>query len=257
MAIGTKGSSPGNVLPWTPEGMRASPGSTSFRVVARALGVLALLLGAVNGCSDLPPTVQGKVAKDLVALMDLDGGDCVKGKWTKDDSGLHTTTTSFGRTQIPYRPGSEYDVKLVCQRSGNTDMIALGLLKGDVQFVIGIDGSTRFVSSGIDRVDGKPFSENEFTVKKTVLDNSKASTILVNVRDTVLTVTVDGTTLFEWKDKDKAGKETGKPLDYSRLSLSPDWTVPLGKALFLGAFTEYTVTTLELTNVTNRGTYLR
>src|SRR5579859_3789993 len=162
MAIGTKGSSPGNVLPWTPEGMRASPGSTSFRVVARALGVLALLLGAVNGCSDLPPTVQGKVAKDLVALMDLDGGDCVKGKWTKDDSGLHTTTTSFGRTQIPYRPGSEYDVKLVCQRSGNTDMIALGLLKGDVQFVIGIDGSTRFVSSGIDRVDGKPFSENEF-----------------------------------------------------------------------------------------------
>jgi len=188
--------------------------------------------------------------------MDLDG-DCVKGKWTKDDAGLHTTTTSFGRTQIPYIPGREYDVKLVCQRSGNVDMIALGLLKGDVQFVIGIDGSTRFVSSGIDRVDGKPFSENEFTVKKTVLDNSKSSTILVQVRDISLTVQVDGTTLFEWKDKDKAGKETGKPIAYERLSLSPDWNVPLGKALFLGAFSDYVVTTLELTNVNGRGKYLR
>ncbi|HEV3029083.1 MAG TPA: hypothetical protein VG457_16010, partial [Planctomycetota bacterium] len=91
------------------------------------------------------------------ALMDLDT-DCVKGKWTKDDAGLHTTTASFGRTQIPYIPGKEYDVKLVCQRSGNVDMIALGLMKGNVQFVIGIDGATRYVSSGIDRVDGKPFS---------------------------------------------------------------------------------------------------
>jgi hypothetical protein len=256
MAIGTTGSSPGDFFPGNHREVRRPPERLGPGYSGRLLGLLALLLCCTTSCTDLPPTVAGKVPKDLVALMDLDT-DCVKGKWTKDDSGLHTTTTSFGRTQIPYIPGREYDVKLVCQRSGNVDMIALGLMKGDIQFVIGIDGSTRYVSSGIDRVDGKPFSENEFTVKKTVLDNSKASTILVNVRDTALTVTVDGTTLFEWKDKDKAGKETGKPLDYSRLSLSPDWNVPLGKALFLGAFSDYTVTTLELTNVTSRGKYLR
>jgi len=256
MAIGISGSSPGDAFPGSHHNPSKSPGSAGLQYSARALALIAMLLCAASGCSDLPPTVQGKVAKDLIALMDLDT-DCVKGKWTKDDSGLHTTTSSFGRTQIPYQPGREYDVKLVCQRSGNVDMIALGLMKGNVQFVIGIDGSTRYVSSGIDRVDGKPFSENEFTVKKTTLDNSKASTIIVNVRDTVLTVTVDGTTLFEWKDKDKAGKETGKPLAYERLSLSPDWNVPLGKSLFLGAFSDYTVTTLELTNQTGRGSYLR
>jgi hypothetical protein len=256
MAIGTKGISTGGASPGNHQGMSKSPGSVGIRFSARALGLIAGLLCVASGCTDLPPTVAGKNPKDLIALMDLDT-DCVKGKWTKDDSGLHTTTTSFGRTQIPYQPGKEYDVKLVCQRSGNVDMIALGLMKGNVQFVIGIDASTRFVSSGIDRVDGKPFSENEFTVKKTTLDNSKASTIIVQVRDISLTVTVDGTTLLEWKDKDKAGKETGKPLAYERLSLMPDWNVPLGKSLFLGAFSDYTVTTLELTNQTGRGNYLR
>jgi hypothetical protein len=256
MAIGTMGSSPGDVHPRSGQGLRALPQILISGISTRVIALAAMLLCVATSCTDLPPTVQGKVAKDMIALMDLDK-DCVKGKWTKDDSGLHTTTTSFGRTQIPYQPGQEYDVKLVCQRSGNVDMIALGLMKGNVQFVIGIDAATRFVSSGIDRVDGKAFSENEFVVKKTTLDNSKASTIIVNVRDTVLTVTVDGTTLFEWKDKDKAGKETGKPLAYERLSLMPEWNVPLGKALFLGAFSDYTVTTLEVTNQTGRGNYLR
>jgi len=252
MAIGTTGSGPEDRHPGN-----QTRGSCEGRGAGGARLLLLMLLVVGSGCSDLPPTVAGKVPKDLVALMDLDGGDCVKGKWTKDDSGLHTTTTSFGRTQIPYVPGREYDVSLVCQRSGNTDMIALGLLKGDVQFVVGIDGATRFVSSGIDRVDGKPFSENEFAVKKTTLDNSKSSTILVQVRDISLTVQVDGNTLIEWKDKDKAGKETGKPIPYERLSMSPDWNVPLGKAMFLGAFTEYTVTSLTVTNINGRGKYLR
>jgi hypothetical protein len=235
-------------------GARTGSGHDSSGRTAMMLTALMLSLGV--GCTDLPPSVTGKVAKDLTALVDLDK-DMVKGKWTKDDSGLHTTTTSFGRLQIPYIPGQEYDVKLVTQRSGAVDMIALGLMKGDVQFVVGIDGSTRYVSSGIDRVDGKPFADNPFTVKKTVLSNDKASTILVQVRDLSLTVVVDGTNLIEWKDKDKDGKETGKPINYGRLSLSPDWQVPLGKSLFVGAFSEYAITTLELTNITKAGKYLR
>jgi hypothetical protein len=233
---------------------RRRGGYDSF--IRTALVLTALMLGQGIGCTDLPPSVTGKVAKDLTALVDLEK-DMVKGKWTKDDSGLHTTTTSFGRLQIPYIPGQEYDVKLVTQRSGGVDMIALGLMKGDIQFVVGIDGSTRYVSSGIDRVDGKPFADNPFTVKKTILSNDKASTIMVQVRDLSLTVIVDGTNIIEWKDKDKDGKETGKPINYGRLSLSPDWQVPLGKSLFVGAFSEYAITTLELTNITKAGKYLR
>ncbi|HLY10428.1 MAG TPA: hypothetical protein VKW04_14090 [Planctomycetota bacterium] len=217
---------------------------------------MLLLACCGAGCSQLPPSVSGKVATDLVALMDLDK-DQIKGKWTKDDSGLHSTTASFGTILIPYLPGEEYDVKLVCQRSGNVDMIALGLVKGTTQFVVGIDGSTSIVASGLDRVDGKPYCDNETTTKKTTLDNTKASTIVVQVRNVSLLVTVDGTTLIEWKIKDKDGKDTGKPLDYGRLSLFQEWKVPPGKGMFLGAFSDYAITTLELTNVTKAGKFLR
>jgi hypothetical protein len=231
----------------------SSWGIRSLKGASRALLLLAFV-GA--GCSELPPSWTGKVPNNLLNLIDMDK-DIVKGKWTKDDSGLHTTTTSFGRAQIPYIPGEEYDVKLVCQRSGGTDMIALGLVKGNNQFVVGIDGTTKFTASGLDRLDGKPFTDNELTQKKTVLDNTKASTILVQVRNDSLIVTVDGNGLIEWKIKDKDGKDTGKPLDYSRLTLFPDWKVPLGKAMFIGAFSDYVISTLEVTNQTKGGRFLR
>jgi hypothetical protein len=231
-------------------------GSSRSQPLPQAMWVFLLVVCLGAGCSQLPPSVTGKVPIDLVALIDLDK-DQVKGKWTKDDSGLHSTTVSFGEVQIPYIPGSEYDVKLVCQRSGNVDMIALGLLKGGTQFVVGIDGSAGPTASGLDRLDGKPFNDNETTKKQVSLDNSKASTILVQVRDTSLNVTVDGNSVIAWSIKDKDGKETNKPLDYSRLSLFQEWKVPLGKSMFLGAFSDYAITTLELTNVTKAGKYLR
>jgi hypothetical protein len=237
-----------------PEGGPAIPRLRAVRLLALALLGFAGSFG--TGCSELPPSITGKVPNDLIKLIDLDK-DQVAGKWTKDDSGLKTSTTSFGRVQIPYIPGQEYDVKLVCQRSGVTDMIAVGLVKGDAQFIVGIDGSTKVTASGLDRLDNKPFSDNETTAKKTVLSNDKASTILIQVRDTSLVVQVDGNTLIEWKIKDKDGKDTNKPLDYSRLTLFPEWKVPLGKAMFIGAFSEYTITTLELTNQTKGGKFLR
>lgn len=235
------------------ERMRVGRDAPGLRLRAWA-GVLLICLGA--GCTQLPPSVTGKVATDLLGLIDLDK-DQIKGKWTKDDSGLHTTATSFGAVQIPYLPGEEYDVKLVCQRSGAVDMIALGLVKGNVPFVVGIDGTVNVTASGLDRLDGKSFIDNETTVKKVALDNSKASTILVQVRNVSLVVTVDGNTLIEWKIKDKDGKETGKPLDYSRLSLFPEWKVQPGKSLFIGAFSEYVISTLEVTPVTKAGRFLR
>jgi len=230
--------------------------SSRTHTLPRAMWAFLLFACLGAGCSQLPPSVTGKVPIDLVALIDLDK-DQIKGKWTKDDSGLHSTTISFGEVQIPYIPGSEYDVKLVCQRSGNVDMIALGLLKGGTQFVLGIDGTVGVTASGLDRLDGKAFNDNETTKKQVTLDNAKASTIIVQVRDTSLNVTVDGNSLIAWSIKDKDGKETNKPLDYSRLSLFKDWKVPLGKSMFLGAFSDYTITTLELTNVTKAGKYLR
>lgn len=238
----------------TGEGRDAPRHRVQARRLATWAGLVLMVLG--SGCSQLPPSVTGKVPIDLLAMIDLDK-DQVKGKWTKDDSGLHTTATSFGAVTIPYLPGEEYDVTCVCQRSGNVDMIALGLVKGSVPFVVGIDGTVNVTGSGLDRLDGKSFIDNETTKKQTTLDNTKSSTIIVAVRNVSLVVTVDGNTLIEWKIKDKDGKDTGKPLDYSRLSLFPEWKVPAGKSMFIGAFSEYAITSLQVTPVTKAGKFLR
>jgi hypothetical protein len=204
--------------------------------------LLAALTG--TGCSELSPALTGKAPKDLLKLIDLDK-DSVKGSWTLDDGGLKSPGASFSRVQIPYVPGDEYNVKLVAQRMLGTDMIALGLVKGGVQFVVGIDGSNKYVASGIDRIDNKPFSENETAVKRTLLSNDKASTIEVQVRNESIVVNVDGTKVVDWRG------------DYKRLSLFKEWKVPLGNSLFVGTFTQYTISTLELTNLTRGGSYLR
>jgi hypothetical protein len=211
-------------------------------LVAMGWILLASITGA--GCSELSPSITGKAPKDLLKLIDLDK-DSVKGSWTLDDGGLKSPGASFSRVQIPYVPGDEYNVKLVAQRMLGTDMIALGLVKGGVQFVVGIDGSNKYVASGIDRIDNKPFSENETAVKRTILSNDKASTIEVQVRNESIVVNVDGTKIVDWRG------------DFKRLSLFKEWKVPLGNALFVGTFTQYTISTLELTNLTKGGSYLR
>jgi hypothetical protein len=231
----------------------------------RALGGVVLVLALGTGCSQLPASITGKVPLSMFDLCDIDK-DCVKGKWTKDDSGaVNTTTTSFGRLQAPYIPAMEYDCKVVAKRTGSTvDALVIGLIKGDVEFALVIDGATKAIATGIDKMDNKSFTDNDLAVKKTIFTD-KPSTIIVSVRNISFNVNIDGNDVITWKDKvkekDKDGKEvekeTGKPLDYSRLSMIPDWKNPLGKCVFLGAFSEYNITTWEITNVTGGGRFLR
>jgi hypothetical protein len=196
------------------------------------------------GCSELPPSITGKTPNNLLKLIDLDR-DAIKGSWTLDGGGLRSPGCSFARVQIPYIPGEEYTVRLVAQRLFGTDMIALGLVRGDRQFVVGIDGSNKYVASGIDRIDEKPFSENETAIKRTLLSNDKTSEIDVVVRKDSIVVQIDGTKVVDWRGEDK------------RLSLLSEWKVPLGKAIFVGTFTQYNISTLEITNLSQGGTYLR
>jgi hypothetical protein len=226
-------------------GVLRNPGRTGGRSLRPlAAGGLLFLVLAGGACSELPPSISGKAPNNLLKLIDLDQ-DSVKGTWSMDDSGLKSPGCSFGRVQIPYVPGEEYNVKLVAQRLFGTDMIALGLVRGGKQFVVGIDGSNKYIASGIDRIDEKPFSENETAIKRTLLSNDKASEIDVQVRKDSIVVQVDGTKVVDWRGEDK------------RLSLFSEWKVPLGKALFVGTFTQYNISTLEVTNVSQGGRFLR
>jgi hypothetical protein len=228
-------------------------------------GSIALLLLGLAACSELPASVTGKVPVDCIGLVDLDK-DNVKGKWTKDDSGaLKTTTSPFGRVQVPYIPSDEYDVKITAQRTGSVvDALVVGLVKGGNEFAVIIDGATKATATGIDKFDGKSFTDNDLAQKKTFFTD-KASNITISVRNTSFNINIDGNDILTWKDKvkekDKDGKEvekeTGKPLDYARCTMIPEWKNPIGKCIFLGAFSEYTVSTFQIINQSKGGRYLR
>ncbi|HXX92493.1 MAG TPA: hypothetical protein VEN81_02600 [Planctomycetota bacterium] len=224
-----------------------------------AVGLLGLI-----GCSELPPSMTGKVPVDCMGLIDLDK-DNVAGKWTKDDSGnLKTTTSPFGRCQVPYIPGEEYDVKVAAQRSNGTDGLVIGLVKGANQFAVVVDGATKAIGTGIDQLDKKSFVDNELACKKTFFAD-KVVNITIQVRNTSFVINVDGNDVLTWKDKEKVKdkdgketeKETGKPIDYGRCTLIPNWKNPLGKCIFIGAFSEFTISSFQVINQKGGGKYLR
>jgi hypothetical protein len=227
--------------------------------------ILAVGLFGMMGCSELPVSMTGKVPVDCIGLIDLEK-DNVAGKWTKDDSGnLKSITAPFGRVQVPYIPGAEYDVKVAAQRTAGSDGLVIGLTKGANQFAVVIDGATKAVATGVDQMDKKTFTDNELAVKKTFFTD-KVCNILVQVRDISFVINIDGNDVVTWKDKEKVknkdtgkeeDKETGKPLDYSRFSLIPNWKNPLGKCIFLGAFSEFTISSFQVINQKGGGKYLR
>jgi hypothetical protein len=204
-------------------------------------GLLALL--GLPSCSLESYPASGTI--DLLKLIDV-RKDAVGGKWRFDGATLIAPTVRFGRIQIPYRPPEEYDVTLVAERLEGANSVVLGLLAGERQFALVIDAFDHDTTSGLDLIDHRPFPETETAVKGRILTNGNPSTIRVAVRRTWVQVKVDEKSIIEWK------------ADFERVSLFPDWRVPLGKALFLGAWTApYRIHSLTLTPLSGPGVQLR
>jgi hypothetical protein len=207
------------------------------------LWILVVALLELPSCS--LQTYSGSDTVDLLKRIDL-GKDAVGGKWRFDGETLLTPAVRFGRIQIPYRPPEEYDVTLVAERLEGANSIVLGLVEGERQFALVIDAYDHDSASGLDQIDHRPFPETETAFKGRILTNGKPSTIRVAVRRTWLQVKVDEKSIIEWK------------ADYERVSLFPDWRVPLGKALFLGAWTApYRIHSLTLSPLSGPGVPLR
>jgi len=205
------------------------------------IGILALL--GLPSCS--LESYSGSDTVDLLKLIDV-GKDSVGGKWKFDGPTLLTPTVRFGRIQIPYRPPEEYDVTLVAERLEGANSVVLGLLAGERPFSLVIDAFDHDTTSGLDLIDHRPFPETETAYKGRLLTNGKPSTIKVSVRRTWVQVKVDEKSIIEWK------------ADFERVSLFPDWKIPLGKALFLGAWTApYRIHSLTLTPLGGPGVHLR
>ncbi len=186
---------------------------------------------------------EAKTPEKVDLLQGLDfKKDAVLGKWAFEEKVLVAPTVRFGRLQLPYRPPEEYDVRLVAERKAGADSIVLGLVGKGRQFAVVIDAFAKDPSSGVDRVDGKAFPDNETKHPGRVVENGKKVEIRVSVRKDRLTVTLVGKPLVDWK------------ADWSRVSLFEDWAVPDTGALFLGAWTApWHVHALELTPITGEG----
>ncbi len=198
--------------------------------------LLALLLWGAQG--------DGKV--DLLKLLDLKK-DAVAGDWKLDGGKLVSPGLTFARVQVPYVPPREYDLTVVAEREEDPNSVAVGLAVGEQQFLAILEGKrdSEF-RSGLDMVGGKPFYDNETTVKGRLLPDRGTFRIVCSVREKRVTVAVDGKKAIDW------------PADPKKLSLFKDWKLPRRDTLFLGSWSNVvTFHRLELTPVTGEGKPLR
>lgn len=178
---------------------------------------------------------------DLLKMIDPKK-DAVTGDWRfEKDSLIMPAGTPCHFLQIPYVPPDEYDLRIVAARkSGNLDLF-LGLVGGGKNMLLHIDGSAAGNKTGIERIDGKGWEDNETTLRnqKQFVDNNP-HTILISVRKAQLTVSFDGKMLINWK------------ADYSKLS--GDTNVPNPRALYLSNFeTSYEFSQIQLATVSGTG----
>ncbi len=201
-----------------------------------------------------------KVEKKLGELEDPEPGtinllrmvdaklDAVGGTWTLENGVLVSGTEEWARLQLPYTPPEEYDLTVVTDRREGSDALGIGLGQGKTVFAVWVDGHpAKGGMSGLDLLDGMLLENNPASVKGKFLTNNKPSTIVIAVRKSGVSVTIDGKTLLNWQGS------------YTRLARSPVWQPRDPKApLLVGAFgSHYYFTKILLTPVTGQGKKLR
>jgi hypothetical protein len=213
-----------------------------MRSVPGIAGVLALLVGAsvsLAAGDDPPPAKKRPV--DLLALA-MTGGRPVKGQWVVVKKALVSAPADQGSlVQIPYEAPEEYDLELTAERIKGTDSLGIVLPLGRNQPCVVLDGLNATVS-GIGRVEGKPFHQNDTSHKGKVFQDAGTVDIRCEVRARSIGVWADTVELLKWE---------GNPRN---LSFDPGFELPDKKTIGLGAYnSSYRVTKLVLTPVTGEG----
>lgn len=155
---------------------------------------------------------------NLLQQIDLKR-DMIAGKWKFDKGVLVSPLNAFhSRVQIPTSVPAAYTLQAIVERSRGSSRLAnrtlaFGLVVGDAQYLVTIDGST---AGGMQFSEGKP------------------SVILCTVRPEGVRVTFDGRKVVEWSG------------DSERLSIPPLWETPDKQSLFIGSDCGYRFRSLTL-----------
>ena len=211
----------------------------AFAALLLAGGSTMLTAGCATAGSGGPPKV------DLLKLLDFKK-DTVSGKWSFEGAVLLTSPTKFARIQVPFHPPAEYDVRLAAVRTAGTDSIVMGLVGGGRPFAVIVDAFEKNPFSGIERIDGKAFPDNEAAHPGRIVETGKPVELVYSIRKDRVRVTLDGKPIIDWK------------ADYARVSPYEEWRTPDEKSLWLGSWTApWRITALELTPVSGEGRLLR
>jgi hypothetical protein len=208
-----------------------------------ATGVLKLKIDKKLG--ELEEAEPGTI--NLLRLVDAKI-DAVGGVWTLDNGVLLSGTEEWARLQLPYTPPDEYDFTVVVERREGSDSLGFGMAQGKTTFGVWVDGHpARGGMTGLDRLDGALMEDNPVSVKGKFLTNNKPSTIVIAVRKSGVSVSVDGKVVLNWQGS------------YNRLTPSPVWRPRDPKApLLVGSYgSRYSFTKIQLTPVSGQGKKLR
>jgi serine/threonine protein kinase len=192
------------------------------------------------------PVPAPKAATDLISLIDPTQ-DIVSGAIRVEGSKLVLPGEGpYVRALLPYLPPAEYDLSVVAERKSGTDSLNLGLVVGDAQAMVVLGGTINGDVSGLERIDGRNFAENETRTVKKVFENDKRVTILCSVRRGAVQVSIDGRSLIQWKG------------DPRRLDVFEGWRVPNTKAFFIASSgTSYHIHHVSVVPVTGQGFFVR
>ena len=200
-----------------------------------------------GGAAPAAPAIP-KNAIDLISLIDP-RLDSVTGDFIRDASGLTTpNAVTWARVMVPYTPPAEYDLTLVVERKAGINSFNFGALWNGRLCHIAVDGKGPGIddASGIDFINGRPFYDNETTARGPFLSQGKPSTIVVSVRKTSLSMSIDGKNIFTWNG------------DPSRIAPHGGWRVPNSAAMVVGSYdSQFLVSRMLLTPLSGQGKKLR
>jgi serine/threonine protein kinase len=172
--------------------------------------------------------------------------DSVDNPWTVDGGRLISSENAISKVQIPCVPPAEYDLVVTASRRSGSSSFNAGLVSAGHRFVVSIDGFISNDMTSIDRIDGRQGDMNETRLKEKQFLDDRPRTVVFSVRRSGVTTTVEGRRVVDWKG------------DPKRLSLSPAFTVPDERVLFLmTGSTSYDVTRLLLVPVSGPAQKLR
>ncbi|RPH45291.1 MAG: hypothetical protein EHM91_07705 [Planctomycetota bacterium] len=229
--------------PWRKSRLQARVRHWLEKAQPNATGVLKLKIEKRLG--EIEESEPGTI--NLLRMVDPKV-DAVGGTWSLDNGVLVSGTEEWARCQMPYTPPDEYDLTVVVERREGGDALGFCLGQGKAVFGLWVDGfPAKGFMSGLDRLDGSLLDNSPAAVKGKQLTNSKPSTILIAVRKSGVSVTIDGKSVLAWQG------------NTNRLTQSPVWQPRDPKApILVGAFgTRYFFSKVQLTPVTGQGKKLR